>query len=640
MSLFKRIAWLVGLGFAIQLAVVTVSNFQQSKVYLEGQMQVTATDMATVLAITISKNNSVSDSAALETLFNAVFDSGYYTKIALYDNNDNLIHAKQRDLVVREVPDWFISLVPLNSASGYARVLDGWIPTGVLQLTVHPGFTYISLYKNLRQDFMWVVFFSVLVLALLWKVLHELLIPLTRVKAQADAIHNNKFVQQAPLPKTVELRSVVVAMNRLVSKVQKVFEDQEKTLSKYNQLLYVDQQTGLANRKSLFTEINSVLSEDSPFHGWIALISIVELEKLRSEKGYELADSIVMLLANLVDTTSERDVTTVARLSKHEFVIYTSTDIKSVEELIARIFDEFQDKLPVILADPYVYLVSGVTSIAAGQQLSDVMSSLDLAVIQAKAKGRYAHTLPPLDNFRLPKGKLEWRAWIDKSLADNRFYLVSQPVFDREGGLIHREVFVRVKDEDNNIIPAGVFMPVATELAMDVDIERRIFTLIEKIPTETVDESPLALNLTAAFFTRWDEHEEILKLLESLLLQPGSLSLEVSHAVAMNNVDACVHVSELMRKKHQYFGIDNLDLKCSFTQLHTINPDYIKASSRTLFDLSTSNLAAHQALQTLISTLEVKLIAVGIDDVKVHDYLLTTDVYGLQGNLLARALEI
>ncbi|NIO39277.1 MAG: hypothetical protein GTO41_03175, partial [Burkholderiales bacterium] len=71
---------------------------------------------------------------------------------------------------------------------------------------------------------------------------------------------------------TLELKRVVEAMNLMVSKVQSIFDDQEQTLDRYQQLLYRDKLTGLGNRRYLLDQLQQSLADETGMHASMAII--------------------------------------------------------------------------------------------------------------------------------------------------------------------------------------------------------------------------------------------------------------------------------------------------------------------------------------------------------------------------------
>ena len=341
MTLFKQIAILVSTVFLILLLVIVFNDLARTSKFQQGQLKTTAQDMATTLGIAISNLPEGDDQATLETLFNSVFDSGYYTLIELVAVDGQIIHRKSQDLDIAGVPDWFFGLVSLEPTRGTTQVMKGWTQLGQLNLEVHPGFAYSNMYQALVSALRWFAFLFVVSMIVLWLVLRYLLEPLQQVKNQADAIHDNKFVQQEKIPATIELKRVVEAMNLMVSKVQGIFDDQEKTLSEYQQLLYRDKLTNLGNRRYLLDELQQSMSEESGLHGCMTIIKIVDFEQLRDQHGYEVADNLIRILADLLQQTyAGHEAERISRFNEDEFAFLSAADGSAVTDYVRKLFDE------------------------------------------------------------------------------------------------------------------------------------------------------------------------------------------------------------------------------------------------------------------------------------------------------------
>ena len=653
MTLFKQISILVTLAFLGLFVLVEVGNIQQSGKFLRGQLQTTAQDTATVLGISISTTGSSEDKAALDTLFSAVFDSGYYSQIRLVTMEGVVFHEKQRKLEMQSVPDWFIKAVPLSSAKGSAEVISGWVPFGKIELTLHPGFAYANLYSSLKTSLIWFSLLFLVALSLLWFLLHILLKPLREVNKQANAIHENKFIQQTALPKTLELRRVVEAMNRLISKVQNVFEDQEKTLSRYQSLLYVDRLSGLGNRNYMVSKLEEALHEGSSFSGSMAIIKIQSLDQLREQKGYDDADAAVKYLAELM-TKQNAETTLVeyhARVSDDEFSMLLPVEIKQSEHIINRIFERFILKLGPTTDEVAVSLVAGLTEVHSGREMGEILAELDLALTHSSMEGPYSSHKNVPTHLVLPQGKMQWRNWLQQTTDENKFYLVVQAVVDMQQKIVQHEVFIRANDVNDHVIPAGIFMPMVLALGRGTDIDKQVFKLLMDCADKVSDDVPMALNLSATFFSQADALVEFKQLLDYFKQGPSKqgsskqgsskLCVETTHAAFLQSPDMCLLVSEMVKQAGQRFGFDQFDLNGSMKILRDVRPDYIKVSAKVLDEISGEAVsAAYQALRTLTRTLDIQLIAVGVDDQALYERLQLLNIDAAQGNLLSQTREV
>ncbi len=633
MTLFKQIAILVTMGFILLLGLVCLDNLNQATTLLRGQMKTTAQDTATVLAISISTTKSNEDGAALETLFNAVFDSGYYSQIRMTSPDGVVIEEKQRSLSVKNVPDWFVDTVRLETAVGRADVMRGWMPVGSIEISLHPGYAYAVLYQRMVSTLLWFFCVSLLVLALLWFALHRILKPLHSIALQAEGIQKNNFTLQTEMPRTKELKEVVSAMNRLTRSVKSNFEDQQAIWSRYQSLLYYDDLTGLRNRRFLLSELHRLVSDKTSYQGAMALIKIQGYSEFCQRDGFECAEEILRKTARILDQFGSDEAGQVsARLSEDEFAVLINRDRSSVESLVQTLFSEFKLNVAGGLAD--VSLSAGVAEVTGGGAITSLLASLDLSVNQALASGPYQLGSVAGENYDLPEGKEAWRVWFHDALDNHRFYLVGQCVFDRTNLTLHREVFVRVDDGAGKAIPAGIFMPMAKSLGCDAEIYRAI---LQMLPAALAScREPLALNFPGLYLENELMYREFLDLLESCNKYRLRLVIEVEHSQLIAHPESVKELVDKVRAQGQGFGIDHLDLSGSVDLLRTINPDYVKIGAKVLEDYGANpEKEGYSAFRGITHTLDMRLIAVGVDDVKLYNELKSMGVDGFQGNILA-----
>ncbi len=635
MTLFKQIALLVSIVFLLLLAIIVVNDLRRASEFQQGQLQTTAQDMATTLGIAISNLPQGNDPSTLEVLFNAVFDSGYYTRIELVGTDGQTIHGKRQQIDLEQVPAWFVETVPLDSAQGTTRVMQGWTQLGELRLELHPGFVYRGLYEGLLttlQSFALLFAGSILVL---WLLLRFVLEPLQRVKEQADAIHANRFVQQEKIPATVELKRVVEAMNLMVTKVKSIFDDQEATLAQYQQVLYRDKLTNLGNRRYLLDQLQQSMSEESGLHGSMAIIKIGDYEHLRDHQGYEIADNLARIIADLLrQQHAGIEAERASRFNDDEFAFLSMADEVAVSDYTRALFDAFAGLAERDPALRDVSLHAGICTLETGGEIGKVLAAIDYCLSQAATRGPFAIERKPSTGIDLPEGKMQWRAWLEAVLESNQLFLVGQLALGDEARPYQRELFVRARNAKNQVVPASVFMPMAASLGMSLDIDREVFRLVAA--NKTLDaEVPLAINLSAAFFELAEAQEDFDQLLFACEQSNRRLCIEASHPILQQHPLMCGKISERVRRHQHRFGIDNLDLGLSLQLLQSGQFDYVKINAQTLHAMGEDDAAAgFQALKTITDTLEIDIVAVGVDSQEVFERLRALGIDIMQGNFL------
>ena len=640
MTLFKQIALLITAVLTVLLLIIVVNDLDRTSRFQQGQLQTTAQDMVTTLGIAISNLPDGKDPATLEVLFNAVFDSGYYSRIELVGTDGTTIHQKSRALAVEGVPDWFLERVPLRHARGATQVMQGWTQLGRLSLEIHPGFAYRNLYDNLVSTLQWFALLFFVSMTVLWLVLRYILAPLQLVREQADAIHGNRFVQQEKIPATLELKRVVEAMNLMVGKVQDIFDDQEKTLQDYQQLLYRDKLTGLGNRRYLLDQLQQSLAEGADTYSCMAIVKIVDYEQLRDHQGYEAADNLIHILSDLLrQAHAGLETDCLSRFNDDEFAFLSSEAESVVVEFMHGMFDSFQ---MLVHTDPElagVQLQAGICDLEAGAAPGNVLASIDYCLSKAQNNGPFSVKCRPSTNLYLPQGKMQWRGWLEKTLNQQQFFLVGQLVL-RGAQPIQRELFIRARDQDEQIVPASAFMPMAASLGMSLDIDREVFRLV--ISNPGLNRSiPLAINLSAAFFELAEAQPEFERLLEECTRTDTRLCVEASHHILIRHPIMCSKISERLRRDRHQFGVDNLDFGLPMQLLKSGQFDYVKINAGTLQEISRDDIpGGFQALRTITDTLDIEIVAVAVDSQQLSEKLQAIGIDALQGNYLGEPAPI
>jgi diguanylate cyclase (GGDEF)-like protein len=641
MTLFKQIAALISVVFIILLGVTTWNDFRHSTNALEGQLKTAAQNMATTLGVSIANSEQGTDPAYIETLFNVIFDSGYLTKIEMVSPTGEQMHVKEQPVAIQGVPDWFIELADIDIATGETQIMANWIPYGTLRLTLHPGYAYSGLYKNLKGVMIWFAVLAVSGLIVLWILLHLILRPLKFIKKQADAIGENRFIQNEHTPRTVELKSVVLAMNRMVNRVQTVFNEQVESLNRYHTQLYRDALTGLGNRKHMLDELDEICKNEGGAEGFLVVMAIHDFSKVKEQIGYKRSDRLVVELARMMeDVVGKQARKYCARMSDSEFSMYLQGDVGTVEIRTQKVFDAFKALTVEEQIEDITWLYAGLAAITADSTTGNVLSAADFALTQAKVSGEYKIFHEIKSDLSLPQGKMEWHHWLEESLQKHHFFLAGQPANNRESELDHIEVFVRLRDEQGQLIPAGVFMPVANVLGIDFSIEVEVLRIALEVGKQN-PETPIAINISSMFFTDAHALAKLEQFMKEAVAANIKIQIEASHFTITQHPQAAEAIADRIKHIGCTFGIDNMDLSLNMDMLQALLPNYVKVNTRTLMDMvGEAGSAGMQNLRSLTSGLGIRLIAVGIDSQEELDTMVEAGVDAVQGYFIGKPEEL
>jgi EAL domain-containing protein (putative c-di-GMP-specific phosphodiesterase class I) len=201
-------------------------------------------------------------------------------------------------------------------------------------------------------------------------------------------------------------------------------------------------------------------------------------------------------------------------------------------------------------------------------------------------------------------------------------------------------VFVRLRDEDGQLIPAGVFMPVAHVLGLDLSIEIEVFRIALDVG-KAHPEAPIAINISSMFFTNAEALAKLEQFMKDAVAANIKVQIEASHFTITQHSQAAEAIVERIKHIGCTFGIDNMDLSLNMDMLQTLLPNYVKVNTRTLMDMvGEAGSAGMQNLRSLTSGLGIRLIAVGIDSQDELDTMIEAGVDAVQGYFIGRPEEL
>ena len=647
MSLFKQLVIMLSLFLAVILVSVMVLNFRSATEFAQNQLYNDAKNTAHSLGLSLSKVADSSDTSSMETMINAIYDSGYYERIRLVDVDGKEVYTRENNVCVSDVPQWFIEMVPIYNACASSDIMIGWSRFGTLEVSAHTGNTYRQLYSTLIDLVQTFVMIALVVFLTLYVLLSVSLQSLKRIKKQAKAILDNEFIIEKKIPFTTEFRSVTTAMNAMVDKVKDIFERENETLLRYHELLYKDSETKLHNRRYLAAKLPDYLQSDASLSsGTYVMISLDEIDRLKREKGYERYNIVINALAEALNTHlgSFRHAL-IARLNESDFfVVLPACEIHSITPQIENIISKVAHVIVGIDGEILDYLLigCGVGTYNENDTLKALFSRADHSVIQAKQCGKFVVEESQANDSALVLGRDEWREELLKSLEESRMLLAFQSVVEQRAdalSVIHEEIFLRLLDREGTIHSAGYFIPVATSLGL---IDTLDHYMIEKVLKHIKDHNPitpLALNLSGDFVKKYANIQWLREQLESFNRHNDLvLWFEVNNTIALNELEAVSAISAMVKRFGYRFGIDHFTIpEAGAHYLQTIRPDYVKANCAYLqdmmFDQDTGK--SRESFNNVIRSLGISIIAINIEEAQDVEHLKALGIEQFQGSFIA-----
>ncbi|MGD0926811.1 MAG: bifunctional diguanylate cyclase/phosphodiesterase [Streptosporangiaceae bacterium] len=358
--------------------------------------------------------------------------------------------------------------------------------------------------------------------------------------------------------------------------------------------------------------------------------------------GDELLAAAGMRLAAL---TTGRD--TAARLSGDEFglLIEDATDGAAVENLAEAIVLAFQEPFTLAISSAIVTATVGVATSEDATSTSDLIRQADLALYAAKAAGkRQWRRYQPVFSAGMMRRR-ELQAALDSAVAESAFTLVYQPIVElstgavagfeallrwphAEWGMVQPDQFIALAEETGHIVPLGawVLQQATTDLA-------RWLQGVRGHPAVYVSVNVAARQLRDPGFVRG-----VRRRLTESGLAPSSLVLELTESGLLRPDQRLRADLEELKGMGVRLAIDDFGTGySSLSYLRELPIDLLKIDKSFVdgIAVSTQRLALVEVIVRISRTLELTVIAEGIESEVQRDMLVSMGCRYGQGYLLA-----
>lgn len=599
------------------------------------------------MGMSLSPHISEHDFVMVERMVSAVSDSGYYRQVLVTDVEGNIIINKTQQVSLNDVPEWFINMFTLETPQGEALIMAGWQQAGMVKVLVNPGYAYMSLWTSALQSFLWFAGMSMLASVLGIVGLHYILNPLRSVEAQARAICDREYPIQTKLPWTIELRSVVEAMNRMTNKVKQMFEEQSESIERLRSENYLDGLTNLANRRYFDMQLQHLIKTGE--HGAVILLELKNFKEYNRTRGFQAGDELLRNTASFINALCKAQPNQeyfVAHLSGANFaIVITSADEEEARDLgdrIARTLPRFKER-GLVETDEVGHV--GV-AMFSHETYSEVMSAADLALRTAQQAGPNAmHLVVPSKSVAsVVNTSTQWGEVLRDALQNNRLSLLMQPVKDANAGILHYEALMRLTDANGEMIPAMIYTQMANRHSLTLDFDKHMVAeVLSRLDAKRYADTPIAVNIFPSSvqnktFVEW--------LCAELAKRPEAASrllIEVPEYGVLENIEALREFIKQVAVYGTRVGLDHFGRGfSSFGYLSKLKLDYIKIDGGYVNGLAVSkdNQFLIESVAKVAHSLDIKVYAVSVEDGEQWKLLVDLHVDGVLGYGVGRPEDI
>ncbi len=631
MTLYKQITLMIVIIIILMLATIMTINYNTSKKYMEDELYKSTVNSLLAISNRLAQNGV--EKNYIQGIIDSEFDSGYYQTIEFVSNDNNWTYKQSYKDKYEDIPKWFIDFADIEQKMISKDIFWNWYMVGKLSLQVELSTLYKTLYETFIQlmyIFLVIIILSSLIFGILLKII---LRPLIDIQKQADAISHHEYIIQKNIPKTAELRDVVLSMNTMVQKIEFMFNSVNNQLSQQKINSYTDNLTKLKTREYLIDRLPEYLKLDAEVSSGVnIMISISGMIETNKKIGRKKADTLYITIADIfTDEMKNFNDIIIARMNGTEFNIFIPNySIDTIKEQIVSIKKRANDSMKSYNTNAStLYLSLGVCEYNHTQTINELLSLTDNAL--QKAKNNYCHiyyqTLT--NNFEI-QGKDKWRELFKQSLENESFSFVTNDVINTKTDQQYHSVINIVMETTEKKYVYEEFMPLAIEFGLSSKIYTQVISKILSNKDEELASNNI-LRLPYEYLYSKSSYKNIKKL--CLLFSSKtqhSLTLEISDKFIRKNPILIEAYKGLLHTHNISLGIfEFIGEGENYQYLRKLDPDYIKMNTSFLLSRTPEELLS---LQTLMKTLNIVPIATEVEDESTINTLKTLEIYTMQGS--------
>ncbi len=615
MSLSKQLMLLISGIFLAIFAINFYSSINNIKSYLEVESEVHAQDTATSLGLSLAPYILETGDPILETMVNTIFDRGYFLEIRLTDMDGQELVRKRNPETYDEVPGWFVDWLPMKTGSAFSDIDSGWMIGGRVEVTIHPGFGYLKLWKQFNDSLRYSAMLFLISLAFLALVIRTLLAPLQRIRLMAERIGEGKYEKIEPLPWTAEMRSVANSMNLMSGKIERVVGSLNQRLSEAGDRLHTDPLTGLPNKARFESRMKELLMQGEEGH--LFIIRMDNLAVYASRHSSVQVDAYIRAFATAIKEVAGKDADGDAHLFRiigAEFILISPAATPGdAEALCGKLCEAFRT-----VGEAFdVTEVGHIGGVAYDARCTT--TSLLAAATEAYEKSRIIgpNKYALSEAVAAARSVEEWNRLVARAIDSESFninYANLSYALDvgKESTVLIEEALADIRDENNQAVPVGTFVSIAESThrveEFDLKVVRRVIDRIRVDATQ----HPIAVNLSLQSIRSNHFRQTLFELLKTYQTESSSIAFSLSAYAASQDIPAFLSFIEfahragssvmLKRFESQQFNIDSLSG-------HKL--DYIRIARHYTEEIaqSTEKRQMVEALQELGHLLDIKVHA-------------------------------
>jgi diguanylate cyclase (GGDEF)-like protein len=451
-----------------------------------------------------------------------------------------------------------------------------------------------------------------------------------------------------PFTRAELLGAIASRLKNQAAVQQRYHTELQQAKQQLEYLIHNDNLTNLPNRLSLRERFKQVQPTDTSNEQLITFLSVGldRFNRINDNLGHAVGDLLIKAVAERL-TACVGSEDTVARLSADQFALILGKiqHKKEASDIAQTILDRLSQTFVVSGQEIFITASIGIAFYPRdGKEIEQLLNHANTALAKAKQQGGDQYEFYTAAFNIGSSDRLALQSSLRHALERKELQLYYQPQVDlKTGQIVGAEALVRWQHPERGLVSPDKFIPIAEETGLIIPIGEWVLQTACKQTKVWQDAGfssfRVAVNLSSRQFSQIDLRKQLVQILMETGLDPKYIELELTESMLVQNTEVAIRRLNALKSLGVKIAIDDFGTGySSLSYLQQFPFDILKIDRCFIRNVTenTNNAAITKAIIEMAKSLNLKLIAEGVETEAELSFVYNNQCDGMQGYLFSR----